>query len=168
MVSNPVTGRNELHTVRRVVVEPRDRSSTGQVTAMGARVINESPLERMYGRAELFPGDSHRNEALYQAGLRLRGDFEAAGVRLGGDPSMEPRVDSGARDPEGFIRSKAFQATAAPSTPAGRCWAPSCGTSSASTRSCRTRWLSGMGCRAEAERTSSGWRCGNSRIITES
>ena len=70
----------------RVVVEPRDRSSTGQVTAMGARVVAESPLKRMYGRAELFPGDSHRNEALYQAGLRLRGDFEAAGVRPGWQP----------------------------------------------------------------------------------
>src|SRR5258706_334507 len=73
------TGTPEMKRQQKIVLEVRDRSSTGHATSVGARVESQLPLDRYKNRGELDPHNAWRNLMLWEAAERLRRDFEASG-----------------------------------------------------------------------------------------
>lgn len=90
------TGTPEMKLRQKVVLEARDRTSTGHITSVGARVEAQFPHDRYKIRRELDPDNEWRNLMLWQAGERLRQYFEASGMAPRTCSSFEPRV-TGAR-----------------------------------------------------------------------
>jgi hypothetical protein len=91
------TGTAQMKLRQKVILEVRDRSSTGHATSVGARVESQLPLDRHKNRSELDPANAWRNLMLWQAAERLRGDFEASGMAPRVCGSFQPRVTGGAR-----------------------------------------------------------------------
>lgn len=78
-----------------MMLEVRDRSSTGQETATGVRVKTQLPHDRYRAHDELDPHNEWRNRVLWEAAERLRSDFHAAGISAKMCSSFQPRVTGG-------------------------------------------------------------------------
>jgi hypothetical protein len=89
------TGTAEMKRQQVVIMEVRDRSSTGHPTSMGVRVESQLPLDRHKNRGELDPDNAWRNLMLWEAAERLRQDFEASGMAPKVCSSFAPRVTGG-------------------------------------------------------------------------
>lgn len=89
------TGTPEMKQRQKVLLEVRDRTSTGHVTSVGARVESQLPLDRHKNRNELDPANAWRNLMLWEAAERLRRDFEASGMVPKVCGSFQPRVTGG-------------------------------------------------------------------------
>jgi hypothetical protein len=89
------TGTPEMKKAQKVLLEVRERSSTGHATSIGARVESQLPLDRHKNRNELDPTNAWRNLMLWEAAERLRRDFEASGMAPKICGSFQPRVTGG-------------------------------------------------------------------------
>lgn len=101
------TGNPALRSHHLVSIEARARSSTGHATIMGARVKDQTPMDRYYLRQQLG-ADPHKNYVYYQAGQRLRSDFYYSGLQLHTLSTFEPRVSSG-KDHSANIKADAVK-----------------------------------------------------------
>jgi hypothetical protein len=90
------TGTKEMKQRQVVLLEVRDRSSTGHPISVGARVEAQFPHDRYKVRKELDPSNEWRNLMLWQAAERFRQDFDASGIAPRVCSSFVPRV-SGSR-----------------------------------------------------------------------
>jgi Domain of unknown function (DUF6456) len=89
------TGTPEMKMRQKVLIEARDRTSTGHITSVGARVEAQFPHDRYKIRRQLDPDNEWRNLMLWQGGERLRHDFEASGLSPKVCSSFVPRVTGG-------------------------------------------------------------------------
>ena len=87
-------GTPEIRKRMSVVLEPRAHTSTGYVTEVGARIRDQTPLDRYFSRRELSP-DADRNKLLWQAGERLRSDFYDSGRGPKVSSTLKPRLFCG-------------------------------------------------------------------------
>lgn len=102
------TGSLELRNHHTVILEARKRTSTGHVASVGARVIDQIPLDRYYLRKQLSP-DKTRNDILFTAGTKLRNDFYYSGLQLHTMSRFEPAT-SRSTEPLANIKISALQA----------------------------------------------------------
>jgi hypothetical protein len=91
------TGTADMKKRQVVVMEVRERSSTGHPTSVGARVEAQLPHDRYKVRKQLDPKNEWRNLMLWQGAERLRQDFDASGLAPRMCSSFEPRVSGGNR-----------------------------------------------------------------------
>jgi Domain of unknown function (DUF6456) len=89
------TGTKEMKLRRKVLMEVRERSSVGHPVSIGARVEAQFPHDRYRVRQLLDPTNEWRNLMLWQAGERMRQDFEASGMAPKICSSFVPRVTGG-------------------------------------------------------------------------
>jgi hypothetical protein len=89
------TGTAEMKKQQKIVMEVRDRSSTGHPTSVGARVEAQFPHDRYKLRKQLDPDNDWRNLMLWEGAERLRKDFEASGLAPKMCSSFAPRVTGG-------------------------------------------------------------------------
>lgn len=101
------TGTPEMKQRQRVVLEARQRSSTGQPTMIGARVEAQFPHDRYKQRNQLDPTNAWRNERLWDAAERLRQDFDMSGMAPRTCVSFTPRVTGGNQTWQADIRADA-------------------------------------------------------------
>jgi hypothetical protein len=85
----------EMAKRQKLLIEVRERSSTGHPTMVGARVEAQFPHDRYKVRQLLDPANEWRNLMLWQGAERIRMDFEASGLGPRMCSSFEPRVSSG-------------------------------------------------------------------------
>jgi hypothetical protein len=91
------TGTPEMKQRQTLVMEVRDRSSTGHPISVGARVEAQFPHDRYKVRKQLDPDNEWRNLMLWQAAERLRIDFDASGMSPKVCSNFVPRVTGGNR-----------------------------------------------------------------------
>lgn len=91
-----------------VAIEARARTSTGQETIVGARILHQLPLDRYRERRELDK-DEWRNLRLWDAAERLRNDFHISGMQGKVCGSFEPRITSGQQQWTVEAKVSAFQ-----------------------------------------------------------
>ena len=86
------TGTKEMKLRQKITLEARDRSSTGHITSIGARVDAQLPHDVYKVRKLLDRDDEWSNLMRWQAAERLRQDFEASGMAPKICSSFAPRV----------------------------------------------------------------------------
>jgi hypothetical protein len=89
------TGTPEMKLRQKVVLEARDRSSTGHITSVGARIEAQLPHDVYRVRQLLDREDEWSNLMRWQAAERLRQDFETSGMAPRICSSFVPRVSGG-------------------------------------------------------------------------
>lgn len=102
------TGHLGIRSHHIVTLEARARSSTGQETVIGARVRDQSPLDRHFLRQELAK-DPDLNYVLFQSGERLRRDFYYSGLQLHTLSTFEPRTGT-SHEPVANLKQDALDA----------------------------------------------------------
>lgn len=90
-----------------VTLEARERSSTGHPTVIGARVMDQTPLDRYHLRKQLAT-DKLRNTILFTAGEKLRSDFYYSGLQLHTCSRFEPAT-SRSTEPLANVKVAALQ-----------------------------------------------------------
>jgi hypothetical protein len=89
------TGTPEMKRQLGAILEPRERTSTGHVVTVGARVESQYPHDRYRVRKQLDPKDPTRNDMMWHAAERLRQDFYLSGLQAKQSSSFQPRVSGG-------------------------------------------------------------------------
>ena len=95
--NNGDCGTQELRKNHTVEIEVRDRASSGQPVKYGARVKDQTPIDRYFTRC-LLDKNADKNYILFQAAERLRTDFYYSGLQDHTTSSFEPKISSGVFD----------------------------------------------------------------------
>lgn len=101
------TGATSLKKHHTMSIEARARTSTGHATVVGARVLDQTPLDRYHLRKQLDI-DNDRNYLMFRAGSKLRSDFYHAGLEPRTCSRFEPPV-SGNKEPFSHLKTERLE-----------------------------------------------------------